>query len=176
MKFSSQEEYGLRCLIRIAKSESENGLTIPEISALEGLSQANTAKILRILRLGGFIGSERGQLGGYKLKMKPEEIRISQVLNQLGGKLFDNSFCTDYSGNDNICTHDINCSVRSLWRMIQNVIDSVLSRTTLKDLTQSENHVTDYLQNLSEEAIAAFSKLKTDTLSFSHELKTRLNN
>ncbi|MCK6606231.1 MAG: Rrf2 family transcriptional regulator [Ignavibacteriaceae bacterium] len=176
MKFSAQEEYGLRCLLRIAKADSENGLTIPEISALEGLSQANTAKILRILRLGGFIESERGQLGGYKLRMKPEEIIISDVLNQLGGKLFDNSFCTDYSGTENICTHDINCSVRSLWRIIQNVLDSVLSRTTLRDLTGSENHVSDFLQNLSEEAISDFSRLKSDTLNFSHELKSRLNN
>jgi len=50
MKFSAQEEYGLRCLLRIAGSKSPNGLTIPEISTVEGLTQANTAKILRILR------------------------------------------------------------------------------------------------------------------------------
>ena len=30
MKFSSQEEYGLRCLLRIGKSKSPNGLTIPD--------------------------------------------------------------------------------------------------------------------------------------------------
>jgi len=54
MKFSAQEEYGLRCLLRIAYSKSPNGITIPEISEIEKLSQANVAKLLRILRLGGF--------------------------------------------------------------------------------------------------------------------------
>jgi DNA-binding IscR family transcriptional regulator len=55
MKFTAQEEYGLRILLRIAQSHSPNGLTIPEISQLEGLSQANTAKILRVLRLGDLL-------------------------------------------------------------------------------------------------------------------------
>jgi DNA-binding IscR family transcriptional regulator len=51
MKFSTQEDYGLRLLLRIAKSKSPNGLTIPELSELEGISVANAGKILRILRL-----------------------------------------------------------------------------------------------------------------------------
>ena len=57
MKFSTQEEFGLRLLLRIAKSDSSPGLTIPEISELEGISIANAGKILRILRLAGFIES-----------------------------------------------------------------------------------------------------------------------
>ena len=64
MKFSAQEEYGIRLLLQIAKSKSSNGLTIPEISELEGISTANAGKILRKLRLAGFIESARGQTGG----------------------------------------------------------------------------------------------------------------
>jgi DNA-binding IscR family transcriptional regulator len=58
MKFNTQEEYGLRCLLRIAQFyEMEKTLTIPEISRGEGISEHVTAKILRALRLGGFIES-----------------------------------------------------------------------------------------------------------------------
>jgi DNA-binding IscR family transcriptional regulator len=46
MKFSTQEEYGLRLLLRIGKSDSEKGMTIPELSEQEGLSEANVGKIL----------------------------------------------------------------------------------------------------------------------------------
>ena len=74
MKFSTQEEFGLRLLLRIAKSDSSPGLTIPEISELEGISIANAGKILRILRLAGFIESARGQTGGYNLKKPANEI------------------------------------------------------------------------------------------------------
>lgn len=150
MKFSAQEEYGLRCLLRIGKSKSPNGLTIPEISQLEGLSTANVGKILRTLRLGGFIESTRGQTGGYKLANPPEEIIIGNVLAVLGGKLFESNFCDDHAGIEKVCTHSIDCSIRSLWRTIQSLLDSILSKTTLKDLLGSEAEVSTLVSNLTE--------------------------
>ena len=141
MKFSSQEEYGLRILLRIAYSQSPNGLTIPEISRLEGLSESNTAKITRVLRLGGFIESARGQSGGYKLTSNPDEILISAVLEKLGGKLFEPDFCHDYTGQESICTNTINCSIRSLWRSIQKSVDLVTENLTLKHLMSDEKSV-----------------------------------
>ena len=141
MKFSSQEEYGLRCLLRIGKSKSPNGLTIPEISDLEGLSTANVGKILRTLRIGGVIEAMRGQSGGYKLAKPAEEIIIGDVLAVLGGKLFEEDFCSSHTGLENICTNSIDCSIRSLWRTIQNVVDNVVLRMTLKDLLGKEEEV-----------------------------------
>ncbi len=147
MKFSSQEEYGIRCLIRIGKSDSPNGLTIPEISQMEGLSTANVGKILRILRLGEFVESARGQTGGYKLARSPEEIKISDIMDVLGGRLFKEGFCNNYSGSLNICTNTIDCSIRSLWSTIQNMLDDVLSKITLKDLLGNEKQVINLVSN-----------------------------
>jgi Rrf2 family transcriptional regulator, iron-sulfur cluster assembly transcription factor len=147
MKFSTQEEYGLRCLLRISKSDSPNGLTIPEISQLEGLSTANVGKILRMLRLGGFIESARGQTGGYKLARPAEEIVIGEVLEVLGGKLYQDNFCVDHSGNELICTNSIDCAIRSLWKTIQKLLDGVLSKMTLKDLIGSEQQVKTIVNN-----------------------------
>lgn len=141
MKFSTQEEYGLRCLIRISQSKSANGLTIPEISDMEKLSQANVGKLLRTLRLGGFIDATRGQNGGYKLARPADEITVGEVLAVLGGRLFESTFCKDHSGINHICTHTIDCSVRSLWKKVQDVVDSVLERITIKDLLASEAEV-----------------------------------
>jgi Rrf2 family iron-sulfur cluster assembly transcriptional regulator len=152
MKFSSQEEYGLRCLIRIGKSDSPNGLTIPEISELEGLSTANVGKLLRALRLGGFIESTRGQTGGYKLTRPAEEIIIGDVLAVLGGRLFEAGFCDTHSGIENICTNSIDCSIRSLWRTIQSVVDNVLMKTTLKDLLGKEEEVKVLVNSFVEDA------------------------
>jgi Rrf2 family protein len=141
MKFSTQEDYGLRLLLRIAKSKSPNGLTIPELSELEGISVANAGKILRILRLSGFIDSARGQTGGYKLKVPADKIIVSDVMTALGGKLFETGFCEQHAGIDNICTNTIDCSIRSLWRTIQMMLDNVLSQITLQDLLGKEDDV-----------------------------------
>jgi len=141
MKFSTQEEFGMRLLLRIAKSDSSHGLTIPEISELEGISIANAGKILRILRLAGFIESARGQTGGYKLKKPANEIIVNDVLIELGGKLYESGFCDSHAGIENICTNTIDCSIRSLWSTIQTMLDNVLSKITLQDLLGKEKDV-----------------------------------
>lgn len=151
MKFSTQEEYGLRCLIRIAKSNSPNGLTIPEISEMEGLSTAHVAKLLRILRIGEFIESSRGQTGGYKLGRPSSEIIIGNVLEALGGKLYESSFCNIHSGIQDICTNSIDCSIRSLWSKVQSLLDSVLNKLTLRDLLGNENDVSFIVTTFTEE-------------------------
>ena len=145
MKFSAQEEYGLRCLLRIAKFYTvSKSFTIPEISKAEGITEHNAGKILRVLRLGGFLESSRGQIGGYTLSRPPEEISVGDVIRVLGGKLFDDTFCKTHSGVTDICSNSIDCSVRSLWKLIQDSVDSVIDRLTLKDLLGSENFLFDF--------------------------------
>lgn len=141
MKFTAVEEYGLRCLIQIAKNDKGNGITIPELSEMEGLSEANVAKILRILRLGGLVEAERGQSGGYRLTREPDKITLKEILYTLGGKLFDYDVCTYFTGLTEICTNSTDCSVRSVWKNVQNIIDLVLEKLTLKDLLGPEKAV-----------------------------------
>ncbi len=158
MKFSAQEEYGLRLLLRIAKSDSPTGLTIPELSEIEGLSSANVAKILRVLRLAGFIESARGQTGGYKLSKPANKIFVSEVLTTLGGKLFESGFCEMHAGIENICTNTIDCSIRSLWKTIQNMIDGVLNKFTLQDLLGKEQDVASLANSFAEELETKYNK------------------
>ena len=138
MKLSSQEEYGLRCLLRIAR-EGENGsLTIPAISQAEAISSHYVAKLLGILRRGGFLTSARGQTGGYTLSRPAEQVIVGEVMALLGGRLYDPAFCDKHSGVGDVCTNSVDCSIRSLWRKVQIVVDQVLSKTTLRDLMQNE--------------------------------------
>lgn len=134
MKFSAQEEYGLRCMLQIARSGNASSMTIPEISRVEGLSQTHVAKLLMILRKDGFITSTRGQAGGYTLARPAEEINVGQVLACLGGKLYDDEFCSKHAGQHSICQHAVDCSVKSLWQMIQGSVDHVLKDLTLADM------------------------------------------
>ena len=158
MKFSAQEEYGLRLLLRIAKSDSPNGLTIPELSEVEGLSTSNVAKILRVLRMAGFIESARGQTGGYKLNKPANKIYVGEVLTTLGGKLYESGFCDLHAGIESICTNTIDCSIRSLWKTIQNMIDGVLNKFTLQDLLGKEEDVGALAVSIAEELEAKFNK------------------
>ena len=79
MKLTTQEEYGLRCLLQLAR-DGGRSLTIPELSRQEGISAANVAKIMRVLRRAGFVRSTRGQSGGYALARPAEQIMVGEVL------------------------------------------------------------------------------------------------
>jgi Rrf2 family protein len=138
MKLSSQEEYGLRCLLQVARHDPEGSVTIPEIGRIEGLSIPHVAKLMRSLRRGGFVKSVRGQAGGYKLARTPEHINIGEVLAWLGGRLFESSFCSMHSGMVELCTHSVECSIRSLWQSVQQVVDQMLGKVTLSDLLRGE--------------------------------------
>ena len=83
MKLSANEEYGLRCLVRLGYTGLGGSLTIPEISHAEGVSPAYAAKILRVLRTGGFVKAARGKEGGYALARPAEAIVIGEVIDTL---------------------------------------------------------------------------------------------
>ena len=138
MKLSANEEYGVRCLVRISYAGTGGSLTIPEMSQAEGVSAAYAAKILRVLRKGGFVKAARGKEGGYTLARPAEEIVIGDVMDLLGGRIFESDFCDSHAGQAAICTRSVDCSVRSLWRAIQGAVDQVLRKATLRDLMQNE--------------------------------------
>ena len=138
MKISATEEYGLRILLRIA-SAGDAGMSIPQVSAAEGLSEPYTGKLTRLLRMSGFIKSTRGQKGGYVLAQPPEQIQIGAVLRALDGSLFDEKFCGTHTGVQKFCSHTVDCSVKSLWKTIQGTIDQVLDDITLRDMIRDFN-------------------------------------
>jgi Rrf2 family protein len=138
VKLSAQEEYGLRCLLHLARCGDSSSLTITDISKAEGLSAPNVAKLMRILRMGGLVTSVRGQAGGYKLSRPSGEILVSDILELLGGPMFGPQFCDRHSGLQDSCSHQVDCSIRALWQSIQGVLQQVLTGMTLKDLCCGE--------------------------------------
>jgi Rrf2 family protein len=142
MKMTTQEDYGLRCLLRLGREAKGESLTISELSRQEGIASPTVAKMMRILRRAGMVTSTRGKEGGYTLARSPEAINVGEVLAALGGRLFDARFCERHSGTGRLCTHTPDCSIRSVWRVLQDVVDGVLGRMTLKDLLRTEEEVT----------------------------------
>jgi Rrf2 family transcriptional regulator, iron-sulfur cluster assembly transcription factor len=138
MKITAQEEYGLRILIRIAGCKDKQGMSIPQLSEAEGLTSHYVAKLARILRIAGLINSTPGYKGGYVLARPAETIVINKVIKALGGSLFDEEYCGTHAGALRLCTHSVDCSSRSLWQMIQFIVDQFLDKVTLHDLVNPE--------------------------------------
>ncbi|MGB8194340.1 MAG: Rrf2 family transcriptional regulator [Chitinophagaceae bacterium] len=155
MKITAQEEYGLRILVRIASCKDAAGITIPQLSELEGLTSHYVAKLTRTLRIAGYINSTRGYKGGYVLAQPAEQIIIGRVLEALGGNLFDKKFCGTHAGSVRLCTNSVDCSVRSLWQIVQTSVDNVLDKITLHHLVNPEKESAMVLQQILQQGLRA---------------------
>ena len=167
MKITSQEEYGLRCLLHLARGTEGQSLTIPEIAAAEGLSSPYVAKLLAVLRQGGLIDSVRGRAGGYRLARPADRVTLGAVMQVLGEPLYDEpTFCQRHPGTETHgqCVHLGGCTLRTLWGTLELWMRRALDRITLADLARSEGRIEELLRSRLAEAVLERTDLITLTL------------
>jgi Rrf2 family transcriptional regulator, iron-sulfur cluster assembly transcription factor len=148
MKISAQEEYGLRCLLQLAKADKDGeSLTLGHISRREGISVANAGKLMWILTKAGLVQSQRGTRGGYHLARPANEIRLNQVISILDGKQTE-SHCKSYTGVLESCVHTGDCGIRPVILELHEIVDRALSEITLSQLLGTEAKVDEVLHSI----------------------------
>ena len=138
MKITAQEEYGLRCLLQLARVGEGQIVSVKEIAAKEGLSSAYVEKLLRILSKTGLVHSVRGLKGGYVLNRPATQITLGEVIRALGTVQTTDHICRSFTGNERSCVHFRDCGIRSVWSGLTNYIQSFLDQTTLASLLENE--------------------------------------
>ncbi len=141
MKITAQEEYGLRCLLQLARSEHGKVVSVKEIAAKEGLSRAYVEKLLRLLAKSDLVHSVRGINGGYVLNRQPYQINMAEVVRALGGMPVVEQICDDHTGTQASCMHVDNCGLRSVWSNLTQYMDQFLEATFLSSLLHDEAEV-----------------------------------
>ncbi|HEV2499795.1 MAG TPA: Rrf2 family transcriptional regulator [Terriglobia bacterium] len=173
MRLTSNEEYGLRCLLRLGREGPDRSLTIPEISRAEEISSPYVAKIMRLLRRAGYVQSTRGKAGGYSLTRPVDKILVGELLGLLGGRLFEPGFCERHSGLGETCVNSTDCSIRPVWQSLQLVVDHVLNRITLGDLLRNERNMSSWVDNLVTLS-ATGTQAANSTAQFAYPSKSNL--
>jgi Rrf2 family transcriptional regulator, iron-sulfur cluster assembly transcription factor len=141
MKISAQEEYGLRCLLQLARAEVTGAsLTLSQIARREGISVANAGKLLWILSKAGLVQSQRGTKGGYTLSRPASQIRLNQVIRVLEGQPAE-SHCKSYAGVLDACVHTGDCGIRPVIVELHQIVDNALADITLSQLLGTEKNV-----------------------------------
>ena len=142
MKITAQEEYGLRCLLQLAKAPQGQLVTVKEVAEKEGLSNANVEKLLRMLAKAGLVHSMRGIKGGYILNRPPAQISLGQVVRALGSLPSTTHICNSFTGNQDACVHFSDCGIRSVWSGLTTLLQGFLDQTTIASLLENEYTVT----------------------------------
>ncbi|MEQ1669837.1 MAG: Rrf2 family transcriptional regulator [Hyphomicrobium sp.] len=82
MRLTSFTDYGLRALMRLA-SEPQRTFTTDEIAAEFDVSRNHLTKVVRELADAGFVATQRGGGGGFRLAKPADSISIGTVVRRL---------------------------------------------------------------------------------------------
>jgi Rrf2 family protein len=140
MKVSAQEEYGLRCLLQLARLGAGESLTLSQIAKREGISQANAGKVLWLLSRTGLVASNRGTKGGYRLARPASDIHLSEIIKMHDEDVLS-GHCKSYAGVLDACVHTGNCGIRPMIVGLQDILQQALSHVTLAQLLGNEAKV-----------------------------------
>ena len=141
MKISAHEEYGLRCLVQLARAEVDGeSLTLAQIAEREGLSVANAGKLMWIMSKAGLVTAQRGTKGGYSLARPAVDIRLNEVIRILYEDTVDR-FCKTHAGVLDVCIHTSDCGIRPVIVGLHEIVQNALAEITLAQLIGSEANV-----------------------------------
>jgi Rrf2 family protein len=138
MKLSKRGEYALRALIDLGIAH-ELGFPILQASELakkEKLPIKFLEQILAQLKLGGYVKSTRGKLGGYSLAKPMRRIKFGAVIRFIEGPLAPIRCVSQTAYERCTCPDEAHCGLRMLMLDLRNAIARLLDRYTLADIVQ----------------------------------------
>jgi Rrf2 family protein len=138
MILSKKTRYAIVALTRLAREYGKGPMQIREIAEGEKIPQSFLENILLDLKKIGILGSNLGKAGGYYLLRKPEEVSLAEVV-----RLFEGTIALMYCVSENsyrpceFCKDEGSCHIRSVFKEIRDSTNTILARTTLKELIRN---------------------------------------
>jgi Rrf2 family protein len=143
LKLTKKADYGLIALKHLVVHGPESS-SAKEIADLYGIPQPLLSKILQKLSKNGFLRSEHGTNGGYKLARDPGQITALEVIRLIDGPVFLTTCFTEHG----YCCHTNKCIVRDPLQKVHEGILRLLASITIWDMSQ------DSPKSLDEEAVS----------------------
>ena len=97
--FSTKGMYALRAMADLASHEG--WVSLGDVSKRQNISRKYLEQVISLMHKAGYVQSQRGKGGGYKLTRKPEEYTLGELLRAAEGSLAPVG-CLDCS-NGTIC-------------------------------------------------------------------------
>lgn len=137
MRITTQGDYGLICVLRIAQQVNKEPISIQKISQEEQLSIDYIEQLLLKLRRAGIVKSIRGRVGGYVLARPASRISMKDIIQAVEGSVFED-ICARLKHRGKICVPKGNCLAKSVWQGLEIKIEDYLNNITLKNLLDSQ--------------------------------------
>jgi Rrf2 family transcriptional regulator, iron-sulfur cluster assembly transcription factor len=140
VRVTTWAEYGLLVSVALAKRAGEGPVAARELAEQERLPHDFVEQILLRLRRAGLIDSVRGARGGYFLAREPAAVSVQEVIEAAEHVTFEVN-CDLHPVDAQRCSPDASCSLRPVWRMLEQRINELLANVSLADLLREEPQV-----------------------------------
>lgn len=138
MRVTTWTEYSLLIAIHLGRrGDTQGPVPARELAEEERLPADYVEQILIRLRRAGLVESTRGAKGGYQLARSPAAISVREVMEAAEGQTFAIT-CETHPIDKERCGPAGNCTIRPVWRALQQRIDDLLGSVSLADLVQEE--------------------------------------
>ncbi len=137
---STTSEYALRALAYLAAQPPGTALLGRDLARAADVPANYLAKILLILRNAELVDSTRGLTGGYRLRKRPEEIFLIDVVELFDGVPRTQPAC--FLRHQKPCSGSSPCSAHKLWSDVQARYLGFLVSTSLSALAPPGRPVT----------------------------------
>lgn len=132
---SKKTKYGIKALTYLAKQERNKPIKISLISESENISLKFLESILLTLRKNGFLGSKKGQGGGYYLLKDASDIYMTDVMRILEGPIaMVPCVSLNFYEKCHDCPSEEECSVHKLMIEVRDSTLKIFRNKTLADL------------------------------------------
>ncbi|MFT8674500.1 MAG: SUF system Fe-S cluster assembly regulator [Acetobacter sp.] len=131
LKLSRLADYAIVILVKLG--EQAGVVTSPCLAAETGVPEPTVAKVLKVLAGDGFVLSQRGAKGGYRLARPLADISVASVITAVDGKIALTA-CVDGGG----CDNGVTCSLCGSWDTINQAIRTTLEGISLESMRQSQ--------------------------------------
>jgi Rrf2 family protein len=137
LRLTKKADYSLIALRHFAARQQETGeaVSAKEVSEGCGIPLPVLSKLLQKLGKSGFLVSEFGTNGGYRLAREPRLITALEVIRAIDGPIvLANCFTADAH-----CGHVGRCTVRKPLKRIHEAILRLLSSVSIQDMLQDSD-------------------------------------
>ena len=134
MRLSKKTIYAIILMLSIVKWEESEVITIKKVAERENLSVKYLEQVVSVLCKSGFVKSQRGAKGGYRLSKAPEQYTVGSIVRAMEGVVTPESIEEP---------EPINGFLKGLCTPVNKYMDSV----TIVDLIEEEkisNNIFDY--------------------------------
>lgn len=123
-------DYAVRALMQLAQKRAVTAVS--ELAEAEKVPADFLRKIMQKLHRAGFLASEQGPSGGYRLRKSPEKIRLLEVAQTVQGPVLVSRCLAD----PDVCTKAPACPLRRRLSALQANLDAWLADITLADMME----------------------------------------